>query len=278
MVRRALPGLLLLAACSKPAETPPAEAPAAAPQVVTYSASDFAFAGPDTIAPGLTTIRLVNAGKQEHHLILGRLDEGTTLDGLMKAMQADPNADPKGLTFVGGAGGILTADSSAATSDLTPGHYVAFCFLPDPTDGGKPHLMKGMMKEIVVAGTANSASAPTAEMEVHLSEFAFSPTTLTAGTHTIKVINDGKQTHEIALTRLDEGATVESFLAAFAPGAKGPPPGKPVGGNGALSPGGTNYLTVTLTKGTYLLTCFVPDPADGKPHVMKGMVQMVVVS
>lgn len=278
MLRRAVPALVLLAACSKPAEPPPADAPAAAPAVVTYTASDFAFAGPDTIAPGMTTIRLVNSGAQEHHLILGQLADGVTLESVMAAMQANPNAEPKGLTWRGGAGGASPADSSGATSDLTPGRYVAFCFLPDPTDGGKPHLMKGMLKEIVVAGTPTGAPAPTADAEIHLTDFAFSPTTLTAGTHTIKVVNDGKQTHEIALARLDDGATAESFLAAMAPGAKGPPPGKPAGGNGAISPGSANYLTVTLTKGTYLLLCFVPDPADGKPHVMKGMVQTVVVN
>jgi plastocyanin len=277
MLHRAVPALLLLAACSKPAETPPAEV-VVAPPVVTYTASDFAFAGPDTIAPGVTTIRMVNSGKQEHHLILGQLASGVTLEAVMAEMQANPNGEPKGLTWVGGAGGALPADSSGATTELTPGTYVAFCFIPDATDGGKPHIMKGMLKQIVVAGTPNGAVLPTADMEIHLSEFAFSPTTLAAGTHTIKVINDGKQTHEIALTRLDDGATSESFLAAFAPGAKGPPPGKPVGGNGAISPGGSNYLTITLTKGTYLLTCFVPDAADGTPHVMKGMVQTVVVN
>lgn len=277
MLHRAFPALLLLAACSKPAETPPVEA-AVAPPVVTYTASDFSFAGPDSIAPGMTTIRLVNAGKQEHHLVLGHLAEGTTLDAVMAEMQANPNGEPKGLTWVGGAGGASPADSSGATNDLVPGRYVAFCFLPDPTDGGKPHIMKGMLKEIVVAGTPNGAVLPTADVEIHLSEFAFSQTTLTAGTHTIKVINDGKQTHEIALARLDDGATAESFLAAMAPGAKAPPPGKPAGGNGAISPGKANYLTVTLTKGTYLLLCFVPDAADGTPHVMKGMVQTVVVN
>jgi plastocyanin len=278
MLRRAVPALVLLAACSKPAETPPAEPTAAAPQVITYTASDFAFTGPDTIAPGMTTIQLVNDGKQEHHLVLGQLSEGTTLDAVMAEMQANPNGEPKGIVWVGGAGGAVPTGTSGATNDLTPGRYVAFCFLPDPTDGGKPHIMKGMLKEIVVAGTPNGAPAPTADVEIHLSDFAFSPTTLTAGTHTIKVVNDGKQTHEIALARLDEGATAEAFLAALAPGAKAPPPGQPAGGNGAISPGKANYLTVTLTKGTYLLLCFVPDTADGKPHVMKGMVQTVVVN
>jgi uncharacterized cupredoxin-like copper-binding protein len=173
---------------------------------------------------------------------------------------------------------VLAGDSSASVADLAPGRYVAFCFIPDQTDGGKPHVMKGMIKEFVVAGPAGTAPAPVATTEIHLTEFSFSPTTLAAGTHTIKVINDGKQTHEIALTRLNDGATAESFLAALAPGAKGPPPGRPMGGNGAISPGQSNYLTVTLTPGTYLLLCFVPDPSDGAPHIMKGMVQTITVS
>jgi plastocyanin len=270
--------MLLLAACAKDAAPPEPTATApAAPAVVSYTATDFAFAGPDTIAPGMTEVRMVNTGAQEHHLILGRLDEGKTLADVTELMAKDPNAEPSWLVWVGGAGSVLGGDASASVSDLTPGRYVAFCFIPDMTDGMKPHAMKGMVKEIVVAGTPNTAPAPTVTGEIHLSEFAFSPTTLTAGTHTLKIVNDGQKTHEIALTRLDDGATAESFLAALAPGAKNPPPGKPMGGNGAISPGKSNYITLTLTPGTYLLVCFVPD-TDGVPHIMKGMVQTIVVS
>ncbi|MDX2260863.1 MAG: hypothetical protein SFU84_04100 [Gemmatimonadales bacterium] len=278
MSRRFLPVLFVMAACAKTADAPPEPTAPPAPQVATFTATDFAFSGPDTIAPGMTEIRMVNTGAQEHHLILGRLDDGKTAADVMEALAKDPNAEPAWLSWRGGAGSVLAGDSSASVSDLAPGRYVAFCFIPDPTDGMKPHVMKGMMKEIIVAGTPNTAAAPAVSGEIHLSEFAFSPTTLTAGTHTFKIVNDGKQTHEIAITRLDEGATAESFLAAFAPGAKGPPPGKPMGGNGAISPGQSNYWTVTLTPGTYLLVCFVPDPADGTPHVMKGMIQTIVVS
>lgn len=278
MSRRFLPVLFVLAACAKTADAPPEPTAPPIPQVATFTATDFSFTGPDTIAPGMTEVRMVNAGTQHHHLILGHIGEGKTVADVMEALAKDPTAEPAWLSWRGGAGAVLAGDTSAAVSDLAPGRYVAFCFLPDATDGGKPHLMKGMVKEIIVAGTASTAAPPVVTGEIHLTDFAFSPTTLTAGTHTLKVVNDGQQTHEIALARLDDGATAESFLAAMAPGAKGPPPGKPMGGNGAISPGQSNYLTVTLTPGTYLLLCFVPDPADGKPHIMKGMVQTIVVS
>ncbi|HXI21636.1 MAG TPA: hypothetical protein VNH46_11145, partial [Gemmatimonadales bacterium] len=68
------------------------------------------------------------------------------------------------------------------------------------------------------------------------------------------------------------GATAESFLASLAPGAAGPPPGTPVGGTGALSPGVHSWWRVSLTPGDYLLVCFVPDPS-GVPHILKGMVR-----
>ena len=87
--------LLLAAACTgeRRAAEPPSQ-PAIEPPVVTFVATDFAFEGPDTIAPGFTTIRMENRGPQEHHLILARLDEGKTIDSLMAFFQATPNADP----------------------------------------------------------------------------------------------------------------------------------------------------------------------------------------
>jgi hypothetical protein len=51
-----------------------------------------------------------------------------------------------------------------------------------------------------------------------------------------------------------------------------------IGGPGAYSRGLEGYWTVTLTPGNYVLLCFVPDPADGKPHLMKGMVREFTIS
>ena len=80
--------LLLLAGCAPSAKTP------VAPQEVGFTAREFAFTGPDSIAPGVTRITLVNAGTQSHHLILGRVDDGKTVAEVMAAMREQPQAAP----------------------------------------------------------------------------------------------------------------------------------------------------------------------------------------
>jgi DNA-binding CsgD family transcriptional regulator len=50
-----------------------------------------------------------------------------------------------------------------------------------------------------------------------------------------------------------------------------PPPGEPAGGATALAPAGVNYLTADFAAGNYVLLCFVPDAADGRPHLAHGM-------
>lgn len=265
--------LVALAACAPK----PDGAPAAAPQVATFTATDFAFAGPDTIAPGFTTIRLDNQGQQAHHLIIGKFADGKTMQDFMAALKADPNAEPPFMSWHGAASAADPGSSAAGTVNLPAGNYVAICFMPDPMDG-KDHLSKGMTREFVVAGTPDGAKAPAAESEIHLKDFGFVAPTFAAGTHTFRVINDGPQTHEIQLVRLNDGATAQQFLAAMAPNAKGPPPGLLMGGPGAYSTGLEGYWTVTFTPGKYMFVCFVPDPATGVPHFMKGMVQEFTVS
>lgn len=260
--------LAALAACAPK----PGAAPAAAPQEVTFVATEFAFTGPDTIAPGFTTVHLVNQGTQDHHLILGRLDDGKTLQDLMTFVKEHPSAEPPYLSWRGAANAVATGGSDGATVDLPAGSYVAICFIPDPTDR-RAHLTKGMIKEVTVAGTPHVAQAPEAHGEIRLKDFAFELPALAAGTHTFHVINDGPQTHELQLIRLNDGATSQDYLAAMGPDAKGPPPGVMLGGPGAYSRGLDGYWTVTLTPGSYVFLCFVPDPASGMPHMMKGMVR-----
>src|SRR5512146_625023 len=76
--------LAFLAACA------PKHEPTVALEAATYTASEFAFAGPDSLAPGLTTVRFVNGGKMQHHLMLARLDSGKTMADLQAFMQANP--------------------------------------------------------------------------------------------------------------------------------------------------------------------------------------------
>jgi hypothetical protein len=269
--------LLLLAACA-PGADEPTEVATAAPQELTYTATDFAYTGPDTVAPGLTTIQLVNNGQQEHHIVLGRLADGRTVADLMAAFEANPNAEPDFLTWVGGAGSAMPGATSNGTQELEAGTYVLICFVPDMTDNMMPHLAKGMIKELVVTGERIEATAPSAVGDIVMTDFAFAVPTITAGTHTFRVVNNGPQTHEVTVVRLNDGVTADHYMAAMAPGATAPPPGVVVGGNGALSNGRTNWFSMTFEPGNYVMLCFVPDVADGQPHIMKGMMQPFTVA
>ena len=80
--RVALASLTLAVACGRPAPQ------AAGPNVVTITATDYAFGVPDTIPAGLTTFRLVNQGKELHHASLVRLGDGKTIADFQSGLQA----------------------------------------------------------------------------------------------------------------------------------------------------------------------------------------------
>jgi len=262
--------ILPLAGCA-----PKQDATPAVPPEVTFTATDFAFTGPDSIAPGFTTIRMVNQGAQDHHLILGRIDDGKTLQDVMTYAQANPGKVPAYVTWHGAVNGVAAGQADGALLNLPAGNYFAVCFLPDPTDG-REHLAKGMIKELKVAGPPSAAAAPPVDGEIRLRDYAFTMPALTAGRHTFKVVNEGPEVHELQVVRLHEGASAQDYLAAMAPGAQGPPPGVMAGGPGAYSQAGEGYWTVTLSPGRYALLCFVPD-TTGKPHFMLGMVREVTI-
>src|SRR5881392_3749457 len=142
-------GFVACAACARPAPR------AAAPNVVTLTATDYAFAVPDTIPAGLTTLRLVNQGKELHHASLVRLGDGKTIAdfraGLDAAMK-NHTPPPPWIAFAGGPNAVTVGDTAWATQALEPGSYVLVCWIPSAD--GAPHIMKGMLRPIAVVGPA----------------------------------------------------------------------------------------------------------------------------
>ena len=263
--------------CNRKPATPPAPPTA---NVVSVTGSDFAFAAPDTIPAGLTTVKFVNAGKEPHQVVFLRIDSGKTLADLQTVMK-DPAAKVPGwLAFPMGANGIVPADSETATATLTPGHYVMVCFINSPD--GTPHMNKGMLRPIEVkASTGPAAAEPTADITITEKDYGFDISApITAGTHTFRVENAGPQVHEVSIFQLAPGKTAKDFQAWVAGGMKGQPPAKEAGGFiGPMPvPGEHGYFTATYAAGKYLFLCFVPDAKDGKPHLMHGMLQEVTVS
>lgn len=263
------------APAAQAAQGPAAAATAVGPRDVTITAADFVFAAPDTIPAGATRIHLVDRGPSLHHVQLVRLDGGHTVAELVKAL-SHPGPPPTWAQFVGGPNTPAPGATSVGTVDLQPGNYAIICVIP--AADGVPHFMKGMHRPLTVVASTDQTANPTADITMKLVDYAFDLSApLTAGHHTIRVVNEGTQLHEAVLVRLAPGKNAGD-LVNWVFKQVGPPPGTPLGGSTMLDVGASDFFTVDLAPGEYALFCFVPDAKDGKPHVMHGMIKQFSVS
>jgi len=272
VVVAALLGLFLI---MKPSQTIPTPPPPVAINTVTVFAHDYSFDAPDVLPAGMTTFDLLNQGQELHHVTLFRIEGGHTLADVEAAMQT-PSESLDWLIAVGGPNAAIPGGSANATLDLQPGNYVMMCVIPSPD--GVPHVAKDMIKALTVTPSQGAAAAaPKADVTIELVDYNFVLSKpITAGRHMIKVVNRGPQDHEVVFFKLAPGKTPEDFMAVGEDLAN--LPGVFWGGVSTMAKGQINYLTVDFTPGQYLLLCFVPDVADGAPHIAYGMVQMITVN
>ena len=116
-------------------------------RTVTVTASDYSFSAPDSIPAGVTEIRLLNRGTEMHHVMLIRLDGGKTMADLFANMKGEGPL-PEWAREAGGPNTPGPGGESNAILRLVAGRYAMICVIP--SSDGKPHVMKGMAKEIVV--------------------------------------------------------------------------------------------------------------------------------
>jgi hypothetical protein len=255
--------------------TPGSSTSASPSRIVEFDAADYTFNAPETMSPGLTTIRFSNLGTEPHHGQLLRLNDGVTFEQFTAALQQEGEA---ALRLTSGEGGPGTTDPRGITEvtlDLKPGSYVLACFIAGAD--GVPHLMKGMLKPIQVTGPAEPAVAPSVQGTFTMKDFAFDiPARLPAGKATYKVVNLGPQMHELNVVKLAAGKTAEDVVAWLSAPA-GPPPFEDVGGINAFSADGSGYMTLNLQPGAYAAICNVPDPGSGVPHSHLGMLKQFTV-
>src|SRR5687767_3633831 len=212
----------VLSACSSE-DNAPSQNLAAVPNVVSLTATEYAFQAPDTIPAGWTTLRMANRGQEIHYGHIVRLDPGKTVQELVEAYaEAIRTSGPRPtwVTRFGGPGGTPPGDSSSVTQYLEPGSYVWICPVED--DEGHPHFAKGEVKPFVVqaAGTraADRGAAPAASMGIRLLDFSFAfDAPPTSGRHTVRVHNAGREPHDVVLFKLAPGRSVEDLRAALNP-------------------------------------------------------------
>jgi hypothetical protein len=234
-------------------------------------AHDYGFTGPDRISAGVTTVQIVNQGQDVHHIQLIQLLQGKTPADFSAALKAHPSRWPQWAKFMGGPNAVVPGSQSVATMNLVEGNYLLTCVIPDKA--GVPHMALGMQKALVVKGGKSAlVSEPKAGTTITLRDFQFALSQpITAGVHTIGVMNHGTQPHEVVVVQLDPGASALDFVKAVEPGGSGPPPGKPIGGLVGMETGDHAFFTAQFETGRYGLICFFPDAATGQPHFARGM-------
>lgn len=179
------------------------------------------------------------------------------------------------------AGGVYAKKGQTAYTvlDLTAGEWVLWA--EDPTAPQAPVTVN-------VTGEAPADQpTPEATTTIAMAEMAFTlDQPLQSGFQVIALTNAGAQPHFLGLARVPTGTAVDDVLQlseTYMNPQATPPAGltfsdiTPVYDSADLSSGMTNWFSVDLAPGDYLLVCFVPDQETGIPHAMLGMIDVVTV-
>jgi hypothetical protein len=247
-----------------------------AAEAATGDATTYSFDVPDDLTAGAIDLNLANDGAEAHHAQLFQLKDGADPEAVLAKLKADDLGGALAFgAFAGGTGVTDPGSSSAADGviDLAEGQYAIMCFLPDAQ--GVPHLVNGMFTTFDVgAATGDSADLPDATEAIEGIDFGFTGDT-PSGTGVAQFTNSSTaQAHEANIIKLADGKTVDDALAWD---RKSPPPFSTVGGAQAVMPGAAQRISLDLDAGSYVMICQIPDPADGKPHVAKGMFKAFTV-
>ncbi|PAP75633.1 hypothetical protein [Rubrivirga marina] len=289
---------LALVACAD-APDAPAEAPPDGPVVAELVTQDMAFAGPDTLRPGWTTIRLDNRDAVTHFALVNRLPDGYTLEDQLRDVVPvfvegaerlyDGDAEGAGAVFarlpewyggavyVGGPGLLSPGHVAEATLDLAPGTYVVECYVK--TNGA----FHPMAHQITVTGAPTGAPPPEPTYRLAVSADGIEAGDPPApGVHTVAVAYRDQGPHEhflghdVHLARLDDEVDPDALGAwmdwSSRDGLDTPPPVTFLGGTHEAPAGSTAYFTATFEPGDYAWVAEVPDP------VGKGMYVPFTVS
>lgn len=290
---RAAVAVAALAACATNDAAPRRDSAAAAPAVVSLTATDYAIQVPETIPAGWVTLRMANEGREVHYGHIVQLAAGRTAQHLVDAYAEAIRTSgprPKWVSRFGGPGGAAPGGSSSVTQYLEPGDYVWICPVEDSE--GHPHFGKGEYEPFVVhsagAMPARSGAAPDADAVVRLMDYDFTlGTPLRRGRQTIRVENVGVEPHDLVLMRLAPGMTADDVRVAMNPErARRADAAKPVpsmesvgtlaGGIAAIGTGREVFFDAELTAGEYVMICMAT-AADGQSHIEHGMIRQVSV-
>ena len=115
----------------------------------TVTASEYKFET-SGLKPGQNWVRFENAGQEPHHVVMGPIKPGKTIDDVRQFARTQKGEDPLGGDEKFVATAVLEGGMSQLVDfTLEKGKYAALCFITD-RKGGPPHVAKGMVMEVDV--------------------------------------------------------------------------------------------------------------------------------
>jgi uncharacterized cupredoxin-like copper-binding protein len=233
---------------------------------------EYAFDLPsEPLQAGALKLRLTNKGALEHQITAFQMKPNVTGAEFIESYLANPDffsllkqGEP-----VSGPNAVAAGEDGEVVLDLAQGEYVFMCLIPDAD--GLSHAQKGMVAPVTVGEPAEPEALAVPTAKVSLVDFGFSgPTEYSTG-EVVEVTNNGTQSHELTIYHLDDGMSVDEFIANGAVG---------LGAGGATStrPDERVQITMPTEAGRYALICFVPN-AEGEPvpHFALGMKAEITV-
>ena len=159
---------------------------------------------------------------------------------------------------------------------------------------GMPNnLLRSLAAALVVTAAACGSSSDDDATTISSNDEAAEVVEAVAGDHTfaladdgpvssgvvpIRLTNSGAEPHQVIVARLDDGKTVDDYLALIEAGDTLGADAMVTfaGGVNAVEPGATTEGWAELSPGTHVLVCFVPSPG-GESHLHQGMISTIEV-
>lgn len=116
------------------------------------------------------------------------------------------------------------------------------------------------------------------EVLIVAEDYRFSgPDRIASGWHTIRLQNQGHDSHHVQFLKLSAGKTAKEFKEALAADSTQLPSWViRYGGVNSVMPGHEASVVIDLDPGEYVLICGIPDKR-GRPHVIHGMSKALMV-
>ncbi len=232
--------------------TPGAQDPADhAENKVDISFVDYGFTVSGQAYAGPLQMNFTNTGQEIHHGIIGKLDEGKTIEDVKKAAAEDGPPPPWFDDSPFDLQVLSPGNTAGIWIDAKPGNYALLCFMPDKK--GTPHVAHGMYKLLeVTEGEAMDMGSPEVDASISMSEKGAEVPNLVAGESVLSVTNDGKISGEFLIAQVAEGKKLADIEKWFGSGQKGPAPVSFFGGTHAYKPGETVTMSANLEAGDYM--------------------------